>query len=290
MYKYNILVFVSILFCFTTFAQGTVFSFGDDSNEPRIIKLNGIKKELVYKYSFNSNGITDSVLTNTFYYDTEGYPVKEILAKIDNYDESVTEYSNTYTEDGKLKRQLKNSISLKMIRIIEFDFDTYGFEINKYDYNKDTTDLKIEQKIYNAKNQVIQLQTKINNKNFYISRKYYYDSVNNLIRTDAFDKTDGYIYSYIYEYNKAENKKISYLKNDDGKKLIGEYFYNADGQAIKVKSILKMATFMSQEGTDFNTANQLRENTYNTDKMLFETTITVDGKKAAITRHYYFEQ
>jgi hypothetical protein len=51
-----------------------------------------------------------------------------------------------------------------------------------------------------------------------------------------------------------------------------------------------MATFLSQEGTDFNTANQLRENTYNTDKTLFETAITVDGKKAAITRHYYFEQ
>lgn len=290
MYRFSILVLASILFCVATFAQGNVISYGDDPNQPRIIKLNGIKKELVYKYSFNRDGITDSVLTNTFYYDAEGFPVKEILAKIDNYDESLTEYTNTYTEDGKLKRQLKNSISLKMIRIIEFDYDANGFEINKYDYNKDTTDLKIEQKIYNTKNQVIQLQTKINNKDFYTSRKYYYDNNNNLIRTDAFDKNGSYIYSYIYEYNKEENKKTSYLKNDDGKNSTGEYFYNEDGQVIKVKSVIRMATFMSQQGTDYNTANQLRENVYNTDKTLFETTITVDGKKTAITRHYYFEQ
>jgi len=176
-----------------------------------------------------------------------------------------------------------------MITIFEYDYEN-GFEINKYKYNKDTTELKIEQKIYSQKNQLIQLQTKINNKDFYTSRKYYYDNENNLIRTDAFEKKDGYIYSYLYEYNKIENKKTSYLKNDDGKKLIGEYYYNEDGQVIKVKSIERMATFMTQQGTDFNTTNQLRENRYNPDKTLFETTIYLEGKKVQMTRHYYFNE
>ncbi|MEI8060425.1 MAG: hypothetical protein WCG67_09725 [Ferruginibacter sp.] len=59
---------------------------------------------------------------------------------------------------------------------------------------------------------------------------------------------------------------------------------------VKVKSIERMATFMTQQGTDFNTTNQLRENRYNPDKTLFETTIYLEGKKVQMTRHYYFNE
>lgn len=287
--KRLLLIFFSQLFFSNTFSQTGNTTFGFISNPKEIIKANNIIKEEVYSYNFNNNGVKDSTLTNTYYYDTLGDLVEEKLAKIKNYDESITKYENSYYSSGKLRRQIVDKQSLKMVTIYEYEYDSLGNEVNKYDYNKDTTRLTIEQKIYNDQNQVIQLQTKINNNDFYISRKYYYNTNNELSKVDAFDSKGELIYSYIYEYDNAQNKKTVYLENADGRKITGEYFYNNDKQCVKVNSTFKSATFISSTSTEYNKFNQVTENIYNKDKTIFESNVYVEGKKVQMNRHVYFK-
>lgn len=288
--KQLLLLFFAQLFSSDTFSQSGNISFGFISNPKEIIKANNIIKEEVYSYNFANSGIKDSTLTNTYYYDILGDLVEEKLAKIKNYDESITKYENSYYSSGKLRRQIIDKQSLKMVTIYEFEYDSLGNEVNKYDYNKDTTRLTIEQKIYNEKNQVIQLQTKINNNDFYVSRKYYYNTNNELSKVDAFDSKGELIYSYIYEYDNAQNKKTVYLENSDGRKRTGEYFYNNDKQCVKVNSTLKRTTFISSTSTEYDNFNQITENIYNTDKTIYESNVYLDGKKVQMNRHFYFKK
>jgi len=291
MNKYLFLIFITSLASDIINAQSPDITFGSGPNDEEKIKINRIIKESIYNYNFNRNAVKDSTLTNTFYYDTAGFPKEEILAKVKNYDESLTKYSNSYSGEGKLLKQVVNMINLDMITIYEYEYDKKGNEVNKYEYNADTTRLTIYQKTYNEKNQVLQLQTKINNDNIYVSRKYYYDRDDKLIKTEAFDKVGELIYTYIYEYDKPENKKIVYLENTEGKKIEGEYFYNNDNLCIKVKSTAKIPSFISNGGnSEYNKSSQLIENIYYPDKMLFETNIYLDGKKVQMTRHYYLKE
>lgn len=288
--KQLLLLFFAQLFFSDTFSQTGNTTFGFSSNPKEIIKANNIIREEVYSYNFNKSGVKDSTLTNTYYYDTLGDLIEEKLAKIKNYDESITKYENSYNSSGKLRRQIVDKQSLKMVTIYEYEYDSLGNEVNKYDYNKDTTRLTIEQKIYNDKNQVIQLQTKINNNDFYLSRKYYYNTNNELSKVDAFDSKGESIYSYIYEYDNTQNKKTVYLENGDGKKRTGEYFYNNDKQCVKVNSTFKSTTFISSTSTEYDNFNQMTENIYNHDKTIFESNVYLDGKKVQMNRHFYFKE
>lgn len=288
--KQLLLLFFVQLFFSEMFSQTGNTTFGFISNSKEIIKINKITKEQVYSYNFSNSGVKDSTLTNTYFYDTSGDLVEEKLAKIKNYDESITKYENSYYPSGKLHRQIVNKLSLKMVTIYEFEYDSLGNEVNKYDYNEDTTRLTIEQKIYNDKNQVIQLQTKVNNNDFYVSRKYYYNTNNELSKVDAFDKKGELIYSYIYEYDNAQNKKTVYHENGDGRKKTGEYFYNNDKQCVKINSTFKSPTFISSTSTEYDSFNQVTENIYNPDKTIFESNVYLDGKKVQMNRHFYFKE
>ena len=288
--KQLLLLFFLQSFFYNTFSQNGNTTFGFSSNPKEIIKENNIIKEEVYSYNFNKNGVKDSTLTNTYYYDTLGDLIEEKLAKIKNYDESITKYENSYYTSGKLHRQIVDMQSLNMVTIYEYEYDSLGNEVNKYDYDKDTTRLTIEQKIYNDKNQVVQLLTKLNNNDFYISRKYYYNSNNELSKVDAFDRKGELIYSYIYVYDNTQNKKTAYLENEDGRKKTDEYFYNNNKQCIKVNSTYKRETFISSTSNEYDNFNQLTENIYNQDKTIFESNVCLDGKKVQMNRHFYFKQ
>jgi hypothetical protein len=287
----QLLLFSFVLLFFSdTFSQSGNITFGFSLNPKEIIKANKFIKEEVYSYNFNKSGVKDSSLTNTYYYDALGDLIEDKLAKIKNYDESITKYENSYNSSGKLRRQIVDKQSLKIVTIYEYDYDSLGNEVNKYDYNKDTTRLTIEQKIYNEKNQVVQLQTKINNNDFYISRKYYYNDNNELSKVDAFDNKGELIYAYIYEYDNTQNKKTVYLENGDGRKKTGEYFYNNDKQCVKVNSTIKSARSISSTSIEYDNFNQVTENIYNQDKTIFESNVYLDGKKVQMNRHFYFKE
>ena len=288
--KQLLLLSFCLLFFVYAFSQVLNTTFGFISNPKEIIKANKVIREEVYSYSLNNNGVKDSTLINIYYYDTLGDLIEEKLVKIKNYDEGITKYQNSYNSFGKLQRQIVDMQSLQMVDIYEFEYDSIGNEVIKYDYNKDTTRLTIEQKIYNKKNQVIQLQTKKNNNAFYISRRYYYNATNDLSKVDALDTKGEVIYSYIYEYDKTLNIKTVYFENGDGRKKNGEYFYNNDDQCIKSYSTFKSPTFISREYTEYDNFNQMTENIYAQDKTIFESNVYLEGKKTQINRHFYFKE
>lgn len=262
----------------STFSQIGNTVFGFVTNPKEVIKANSIIREEVYSYNFNSRGIKDSSLTRTYYYNNLADLVEERLAKSDNYKESITTYEYSYYPSGKLRRQVVDNKGLRMITIYEYEYDELGNEIVKYEYNKDTTRLIIEQKVFNEKGQVVQLLTKIDNYEFYVSRKYYYNPDNDLSKMEAFDFNGKLSYTDIFQYDSARKSKTVYLENEEGRKLVGEYFYNNDRQCVRTTS------------NAFDNSSKRTENVYNSDKTIFESSVYLDDKKVQMNRHYYFRQ
>lgn len=283
---------LGLLFCLNAFSQIEDKYFGTSENQRKIIKSNKIIEEKVYSYTFNKKGIMDSALINTYSYDTSGYLIYEKISNIKNYEESTTNYTNTYNALGKLSKQISDKrvvgkSNLEIVSVNEYEYDSSGNEVYKYFYNKDTSRLTIEHEMYNDKNQIIQLQTKINNDDFYISRVYDYNADNDLSKVEAFDNKKKVIYSYVYEYDKVLNKKTEYLDNSAGKNKLGEYFYNTNQQCIKENSRYKSTTLTlgALESYDYL---KTTENIYNQDKTLFESNVYLDGKKVQMNRYFYF--
>jgi hypothetical protein len=252
------------------------------TNPAEVIHVNKITKEEVYSYTFNKKGIRDSSLYRVCYYDNAGNKVQDIWGK------SVSKYSNAYDSSGRLQRQVQSREDLKFITISEYEYDQFGNELTKYHYNKDTTSLTVEQKVYNDKKQLVQLWTTINNRPQYLSRLYYYNSDNELIKTEALDQRGKVIYSYIYEYDKAQNKKTTYLENSDGRRTTEVSFYNTDKQPVKIYDTYKRPVSINAESVQFAEFDQRTENIYNPDKTVFESNVYVEGKKVQMRRHYYF--
>jgi hypothetical protein len=258
--------------------------FAFATNSPEIIRSNKIKREEVYSYTFNKKSIKDSVLTNIYYYDSLGYTVEEKSMR-KNTDAHVTRYTNTYTSSGKLQKRTVNMGSTYV-----YEYDSLGNEKTRYEYSDGDIFLQVEQKVYNEKNQVIELKTKVNKNEFYISRRYYYNTDGDLSKTEALNNTGEVIYTNTYEYDKYLHKKTEYLQNADGKNKVGEYLYNKDNQIVKENSVVSTVSFLSKESTTYVDFNKTIENIYNPNKTIFESDVYVDGRKKQMDRHYYFNQ
>ncbi len=285
--KKNISLLLALLLYLDSFSQNGNLTFFSGENQKEVIKLNKIRKTEIYDYSFKKDLLKDSTLIKTLYYDSLGDLVKVVLPKVKNYKEAITEYQYIYNRKGYIKNKIENNLGLDMVTINEFDYDSLGNEIYKYDFNKDTTRLTIEQKIYNEKNQVKEISIKINNSEPYITRRFFYNTANQINKIEGLDRMGGIMFSTIYEYDKSLNKKSEYSENGEGKKLDGEYFYNSDNQCVKINSTYKNATSMSSDSRSYEKMKKVTENKYNLDKSLSETNIYLDGKRYQTNRYFY---
>lgn len=285
--KKYISLFLVLLICLDSFSQNGNLTYFSGDNQKAIIKINKIRTTEIYNYTFKKDLIKDSTLIKTLYYDSIGDLVKVILPRVKKYKEAVTEYQYLYNGNGFIKNKIENNLGLDIVTINEFDYDSLGNEIYKYDFNKDTTRLTIEQKIYNDKNQVKEISIKINNNEPYISRRYFYNIENNVIKIEGLDRMGETIFSILYEYDKSMNKKSEYSENGEGKKLEGEYFYNSENQCIKINSIHKNVVSMNSESTNYERLKKVTENKYNLDKSLSETNIYLNGRRYQTTKYFY---
>ena len=71
------------------------------------------------------------------------------------------------------------------------------------------------------------------------------------------------------------------MENDRGKNLVTVCYYNDSNLPIKT-----MSNFGKSADEERN-LNQIRENVFNKDKTIYQTSITINGKKEILTRHYY---
>lgn len=280
---------LGLLLSLHCFSQSQYTIYGVPLNKSEIIKRNKIVKEVIYNYKLRRNIIKDSTLFATYYYDTLGNILEGKEEKTENYSKSIKKYTRFYNLRGELTKEIEDMPSLKMVSIYEYEYDSVGNEINKYDYNEDTTRLIIHHKNYNANNQVTELLIKINNADLYVSRQYFYNADNELSKEIAFNPNGQIIYTYFYDYDKSLNKKTVYLENQDGIKKIEECFYNNDKQILKTNSFLRLPRIISRESTEYESINKVTENVYNQDNTLLETLIYEDGKKSQLFGHHYFK-
>ncbi len=253
-----------------------------------IIYANKIAKEEVYTYRLNKRGIKDSLLSAVYIYDSLGNIIMEKIPAVPGRSESITNYSNDYDAAGRLHRTVSDNAGIIQIR--EFDYDDMGREINEYYYDKDTISITIQQKIYNEKGQLIQLQTKLNNADFYVSQQYYCNAEGDLITTKAFDKTGKNIFTYTYEYDKSLNKKTVYVENVNGIQVEGEYYYNQDKQCITHNSTGRKPKATIDGGATYVNVDYSSKISYNKDKTIFEEINSENGEVVLYNRHFYHKQ
>lgn len=281
-----LLLKITLFFNFICSAQ---IAFRKEENTKDIIKANKVTKETIYLYSFKKNEIKDSSIRTILTYDNYGNVIKRLDTKTENTRETVRNISYAYDAQGKIIKQIEE-VPEWSYTIYQFEYDSLGNEIVKYDYNKDTTRLTIEQKVYNQNNQVVALWTKINRGDTYNSRRYFYNEGGELIKMEAFDTKGNNTYSYIIEDDKVLQKKSLFFENSEGRKLEEELIYNNYKQPVKVYEIHRTLTFWSPNSQDYDYKKQVIEYSYNQDKTIFEKIIYQDGKKVSLQRHYYSKE
>jgi len=94
--------FVFLLFL-NSFSQRNTYFFDDTQNNKVSIAANKILKEEVYDYSFNKDGIKDSLPVKTLYYDSSGNLIEEKSEKNKNFSESIRKYTYFFSSDGNQK-------------------------------------------------------------------------------------------------------------------------------------------------------------------------------------------
>jgi hypothetical protein len=289
--KLPLLIIVGLFLLIPGTSQSQNVIYNIPSNQSEFIKQNKIVKEVVYNYHFKKHNIKDSTLFATYYYDTLGKVIEEKVEKTKINSETIRKYTYTYNTRGQLTRQKEERLPpFRMTSFLEYEYDSLGNEITEYDFNEDTTRLTIRHKNYYENNQVAELITKINHGEFYVSRQYFYNADNELIKQTALDPNGKIIYTYYYEYDKLLHKKTVYLENQEGKKRMEEIFYNKEQQVLKTNDISKKITSISIESTEYENLDKVTENVYNKDNTLFETVIYINGKRSQLHRRFYFKQ
>jgi hypothetical protein len=214
-------------------------------------------------------------------YDTSGKLVKQ-----STYDGSLLISEDTFMFNGKkqLVRIFSYSHGPKTWHNDEFEYDSSGNQVMHYQYNQDTTNLTIERKKYNDKNQLTELRVKYNENDFYSYKKFYYNPEGYLQKTDAYDQKGELIYSYLYEYNDNGKLVAEYLQNDEGTEQKAAYTYNDLNQLAKLKTFGRPnIVFGITTGVAFNSEEAY---SYNPDGTLFQWTNNA-GQTKTVNRHYY---
>jgi hypothetical protein len=277
------LCFLQLTNAFTQ-TKNMLFSFKENTKE--IVRTNKILKEEVYIYTFNKKGIKDSALAVSYKYDTLGDLLEQKAASLMAPIRMSKKFSYSYYPSGQLRRIVEDNGN--KITIHEYEYDSVGNEIFKYEYDKDTTTLTTELKVFNEKKQVVQLLTRFNNGPYKLSRRYFYNGDGDLWRIEAVDHEEKLQYVDSYDYDKSLNKKISYLENTQGKNKVKEYIYNKDQLCLREIGTHKSVSGFSGGSMQYDMSEEVIENIYAANKVVLESNVYLDGKKVQMVRHFYF--
>ncbi|HWI92116.1 MAG TPA: hypothetical protein VNT20_12620 [Flavisolibacter sp.] len=279
-----------ILFIFScTNIYGISQSLFNGENKKEIIRGNKITKERIYNYAFHRDQIIDSTIAVSYTYDMNGDITEEKDEKTKNTRETIIKNAYWYNSKNRLIKQISEVPTAAMVSVYEYEYDSLGNEITKYDYNKDTTRLTIEQKVYNDKNQLAELWIKIDASELYNSRRYFYNENGELSRIDCYNRKGQNIYSYSYEDDKLSRKKTLFLENEDGKKVQVVCEYNPDNLPVKIYNTTNRLVDLNSTSQTFDNFDQVTEYTYNQDNTIFQVIVYLNGKKVKLQRHYYFK-
>ncbi|MES2426660.1 MAG: hypothetical protein V4560_06780 [Bacteroidota bacterium] len=260
-----------------------------DFNEfpPEYIQPNKIIKEDIYQYNINKSKV-DSALSNTnlYLYNTDGYIVEQ--QKLDNKNALTTKNTYTYNSFNKIAKESNYYVSAKKFGMedlfYEFRYDSIGRVICTYYYNKDTTTLKIVQKVYANTGQLIKTIQKVNNSKFAIRNVLNYDRNGQLSQLDVFDEKGEISYSYLFDYNMPQNTKNVYILRDGEKHFEAVVKYNKNGQILTRITNSKSNT---PDRSDTEAKNRVDKFIYNHDGTINTEMIYINGVVKAMYKHFY---
>ncbi|MES2891253.1 MAG: hypothetical protein V4725_04550 [Bacteroidota bacterium] len=284
-----------------TFLQFT----GNGSNSRDIIVKNNIRRELVYEYAGSAKDNVDSTLVSVIFYDERGNVFEKWRGL--NKDKLVEKYSYEFDAMDRLATlKIAFNDPVNNLAGLEVEYDTFGREVNMYQYNIDTTSLLIRHKEYNAQGQLQKLYTRINNDGFYESHQYVYDGQGRLAQINALTKSSIVMYSYEYSYNTQKADVKMFLRLNALKREVGEFVYDATKRLIKVveppplgsrspqpppeDDLLATHNFHLYLDRIVTTPGPVDNHfIYDSDGTLFESHKRIrDGRaKYSLTRHYY---
>lgn len=261
---------------FTPRANVKIISHDNFENKKEIISKNHIKTEVVYLCTKN-----DSTPLLFRRFDSTGRLLKESTFA----DRELTRDDTfMFNDKGQLVRKLSYHYSDKSWNNDVFEYDSAGNEVFHITYDKDSSYVTAERKLYNEKNQLEELRYKLNNADFYLYRKYSYNEMGKLERRESFNRNGESMYSDLYEYDNRGNLISMYLENENGKARSEDRSYNKLNQLIKIQ-YLSTRTIVSGPVLNLSDGSS-RTYSYYPDGTVYQFTGNSYDTKT-VERHYY---
>ncbi len=258
-------------------------------NSKSSLAKNSIATETIYEFTSPKKN-ADSVKAKVITYDKEGN-ITDCETFFNNA-LSVTE-KYVYNINRKLHEIIKYFYSPKDYRLFEYEYDSLGNEIREYIYNRDTSSLIINFKIYNSKNQISAYYTKRNKDSVKLEKAYSYNEADILTKIEVYNSHGKVISTYSYLVGADNNYTKAYNQKSGDKNQKEEFIFDNANRCIKVNGFLIQP--VRYVNTDDNTVykNEMKiiprteEFEYNADGTISLMTEKVDRKITKFRKHYY---
>jgi len=285
-----IIILLSISFCSLKSQDLSKNNYPDkfENSKPILLK-NNIAKETIYEFvSLKKNA--DSTKSKTIDYDKAGD-----IINVQNFYNNILTFNADYyyTSDKKLHQIIKESYSSKFYRIFEYEYDSLGNELREYNYNKDTTNIILNAKLYNSKNQISELYIKNNNDSIRLEKKYSYNDAGILVNIDEFNNKKEIMSTYTYIVDSTNNYTKAYYQSKENKNQNEEFVFDKLYRCIKIMGYaLQPISYINDSDNtiykrEIKILPKVEEFEYNENGTLYLSTEKIDNKITKVRKHYY---
>jgi hypothetical protein len=251
----------------------------------KVIIHDKIKRENIYRYTFNKKG-KDSTLeeSRVYTYDERGN-IQSMLLKPTSRLASGLLFTYTFNEKGFLQNENVKQTGIlsrqpdkyKIEHTATYEYDSSNRLINRYYYNKDTTQLIVLKFEYNDLSQIFKISKKADKGDFTVNFNISYDNTGKFNLFNRMGENGKDIdFSYQYDYGDGGRSESMSLINLKGRHLREEKFYNINHQFSKIIN----------KGDDPGDET-LSKFTYNDDGTLSTETRYTNGKATDFFCHFY---
>lgn len=197
-----------------------------------VLRTHHIQSATVYGYHFNNKGKPiDSVLVKTIEYNEDGNE-KMVLVKRSTYADQKQFFE--YNEQKQLVRiKVKSATTGVLSHTIEFEYDSSGNAIGRFEFNIDTTSVIIEFREFDAAGNLTSVSVKTDANDAVLSRKFYYDFKGRRKRAEIYEEGKRISVVFDVEFLDQEKKEKIYQTTAQSRSLSTEIIYDGQGRVLQ---------------------------------------------------------
>ena len=197
-----------------------------------VLRTHHIQSASIYGYHFNNKGKPiDSVLVKTIEYNDDGNETL-MLVKRSTYADQKQFYE--YNELKQLVRiKVKSATTGVLSHTIEFEYDSSGNAIGRFEFNKDTASVIIEFREFDAAGNLTSVSVKTDANDAVLSRKFYYDFKGRRKRAEIYEEGKRISAVFDVEFLDQERKEKIYQTTAQSRSLSTEIFYDGQGRVLQ---------------------------------------------------------